>query len=86
MNQEYAGMNVNFVLRSTDYTVNSAWASAQPQSQTEYNMKNALRQGSYADLNLYFLSNLGGGLLGVCYFPRKSSPPFTHFHAESTAC
>lgn len=28
--------------------------------------------GSYADLNLYFLSDLGGGLLGFCYFPLSS--------------
>jgi len=32
-------------------------------------MKTALRRGGYRDLNLYFLSDLGGGLLGFCYFP-----------------
>lgn len=36
-------------------------------------MKTALRQGTYADLNLYFLSDLGGGLLGFCYFPDTVS-------------
>lgn len=32
-------------------------------------MKQALRQGSYRDLNLYFLSDMPDGLLGFCYFP-----------------
>ena len=32
-------------------------------------MKSTLRQGNYGDLNVYMLSNLGGGLLGVCPFP-----------------
>lgn len=41
----------------------------------------ALRKGSYADLNMYFLSDLGGGLLGICNFPAaagatKSSSTF----------
>lgn len=35
-------------------------------------MKKALHKGTYADLNLYFLSDLGGGLLGFCYFPESS--------------
>ena len=37
----------------------------------EYEMKSTLRQGNYGDLNLYFLSDLGGGLLGVCPFPTS---------------
>ena len=32
-------------------------------------MKTSLRKGSYADLNLYFLSNIENGLLGICRFP-----------------
>lgn len=34
-------------------------------------MKHHLHRGDYANLNLYFLSNLdnGQGLLGQCYFP-----------------
>ncbi|EME42652.1 hypothetical protein DOTSEDRAFT_64422 [Dothistroma septosporum NZE10] len=32
----------------------------------------AFSLGFYADLNLYFLADLGGGLLGFCYFPEVS--------------
>jgi hypothetical protein len=47
-----------------------AWASGED----EVAMKSALRRGSYADLNLYFLSNLGDGTLGFCYFPKNIAP------------
>lgn len=35
-------------------------------------MKKALRQGNYKTLNVYF-QNLGGGLLGYCYYPTTKS-------------
>lgn len=38
-------------------------------STAETEMKQALHQGSYSDLNLYFLSDMPDGLLGFCYFP-----------------
>lgn len=41
----------------------SLWISA------DSNKQPALRKGNYADLNVYFLSDLGGGLLGICNFP-----------------
>lgn len=34
-------------------------------------MKTALRQGTYADLNLYFISSMD--YLGYCYFPTDTS-------------
>lgn len=34
-------------------------------------LRKALRKGNYADLNIYFLSDLGGGLLGICNFPSS---------------
>lgn len=34
-------------------------------------MKRALRQGSYSDLNVYFLTGLNG-VLGYCYYPVAS--------------
>ena len=36
-------------------------------------MKDALRKGTYADLNLYVLSDIGPLLLGVCRFPQNTS-------------
>ena len=69
MNQAYASSNIQFTLRSTDFTVNARWAAAGQDTAAESEMKEALHKGTYSDLNLYFLSNLGDGLLGFCYFP-----------------
>jgi len=72
MNTYYNPWNISFTLADTDYTVNNNWAAAGAGTNAELNMKRALRQGGYRDLNLYFLSDLGGGLLGFCYFPRDN--------------
>ncbi|MCJ1314575.1 hypothetical protein MMC25_008257 [Agyrium rufum] len=70
MNSAYAPANVKFTLVSSDFTVNNNWATGNYDSQ----MKPALRKGTYKDLNVYFLSDLGGGLLGICNFPTNASP------------
>lgn len=62
-------MGVSYTLRATDFTVNNNWAAAGQGSSAERQMKQALKRGSYGQLDLYFLSDLGGGLLGFCYFP-----------------
>ncbi|CAK4031126.1 Extracellular metalloprotease [Lecanosticta acicola] len=72
MNDAYSGWGVTFNTVAINFTVNDAWASAAMESDEEYDMKAALRQGSYADLNLYFTSDLPDGLLGFCYFPVDS--------------
>lgn len=72
MNSRYSKMGVTYTLVSTDFTVNDAWASASDGSSAEYSMKSALHKGTYADLNLYLTSDLGGGLLGFCYFPESA--------------
>ncbi|KAI5359025.1 Putative peptidase M43, pregnancy-associated plasma-A [Septoria linicola] len=69
MNDAYSSFGISFNTQAIDITVNNAWAAAGQGSSAERQMKQNLRQGSYADLNLYFLSDLGGGLLGFCYFP-----------------
>lgn len=71
MNTAYEVTGYSFNLVDTDFTTNDEWAAAEYGSNTEAEMKKALKQGSYADLNLYFLSDLGGGLLGFCYFPQE---------------
>ncbi|KAI1128645.1 metalloprotease [Nemania abortiva] len=68
MNSAYAPHGISFNLVSSDWTVNSNWAA----DGNEQAMKKALRKGTYSDLNIYFLGNLGGGLLGYCYFPTSS--------------
>ena len=58
-----------------DRTTNSRWYNLRQGSRNEREMKNALRQGSADDLNVYS-ANLQGGLLGWATFPSSyaSSP------------
>jgi len=76
LNQAFGGSTggVNtgfqFSLVSTSRTNNSAWYTAGPGSSAESQMKNALRQGTADDLNIY-ISNPGGGLLGWATFPSS---------------
>ena len=72
MNSAYAAAGFTFNLVGTSFTVNDAWAAAGQSSSAELAMKTALHQGTYDTLNLYFLSDLGGGLLGFCYFPEAN--------------
>jgi hypothetical protein len=69
LNDAYAP-NWTFNLVSTDYTNNSTWFNAGYGTSAETQMKNALRQGSADDLNIY-TSNPGGGLLGWATFPSS---------------
>lgn len=72
INDAYSSTGYSFNLVGTDFTSNDQWAAAEYGSNEEAAMKRALKQGSYSDLNLYFLSDLGGGLLGFCYFPQDN--------------
>ncbi|GIZ41295.1 hypothetical protein CKM354_000460600 [Cercospora kikuchii] len=74
MNEAYASARFAFKTISIDYTVNDAWASALD-GPLEVEYKTKLRKGGYDDLNLYFLSDLGNGLLGFCYFPEPFASP-----------
>ncbi|KAL9634290.1 MAG: hypothetical protein Q9204_003055 [Flavoplaca sp. TL-2023a] len=68
LNRSYGPSGIAFTLAGTDFTVNDQWATGNYDSA----MKPALRKGTYKDLNVYFLSDLGGGLLGVCPFPTNA--------------
>ncbi|KAF2213571.1 hypothetical protein CERZMDRAFT_120818 [Cercospora zeae-maydis SCOH1-5] len=72
MNDAYSSMGFSFKLAGSDFTIQDDWAAASAGGDEESQMKEALHMGSYADLNLYFLSDLGDGLLGFCYFPTES--------------
>ncbi|KAM3070215.1 hypothetical protein ACMFMG_010052 [Clarireedia jacksonii] len=78
MNEDYAAYGIQFNLVSTDYTVNSAWAS----DGAELTMKKALRKGTYADLNVYFQYSLGDGILGYCYFPTTATSGSNDFYYD----
>ncbi|KAJ3098865.1 hypothetical protein HDU97_003678 [Phlyctochytrium planicorne] len=76
LNDDYKG-NVKFVLKATDRTKNSGWfKNAAPDTTQQTAMKNALRKGGAADLNVYtvgFTSGSGQGLLGYATFPSDYS-------------
>eukprot|EP01115_Flamella_aegyptia_P003532 TRINITY_DN16171_c0_g1_i2.p1 TRINITY_DN16171_c0_g1~~TRINITY_DN16171_c0_g1_i2.p1 ORF type:complete len:154 (+),score=17.97 TRINITY_DN16171_c0_g1_i2:105-566(+) len=66
LNAAYAPTGWQFNLVAVDRTINSAWFTGCAGT-SESAMKNALRRGTAADLNLY-TCNPGGGLLGVGRF------------------
>jgi hypothetical protein len=68
----YGSAGFDFNLVSTDTTANDAWYTVTPSSTAEAQMKNALRQGTADDLNMYF-ANIGQGLLGWATFPSSYS-------------
>ncbi|KAI1469882.1 Metalloprotease [Daldinia caldariorum] len=78
MNADYGAHGITFNLVDTDWTVNSNWAA----DGDEITMKRALRKGTYSDLNIYFLGDLGGGLLGYCYFPGNFAEGSTDFYLD----
>lgn len=78
MNDSYGPWSITFRVLSTDFTTNNNWATGNYDTQ----MKPALRKGTYADLNVYFLSDLSGGLLGVCNFPTDAPRGSTQFNRD----
>ncbi|KAL8721247.1 MAG: hypothetical protein Q9225_002024 [Loekoesia sp. 1 TL-2023] len=78
MNKAYNPSGISFTLVSSDFTTNDNWATGNYDSQ----MKPALRKGTYKDLNVYFLSDLGGGLLGICNFPTNASPGSSTYNQD----
>ncbi|HUQ05736.1 MAG TPA: zinc metalloprotease, partial [Kofleriaceae bacterium] len=69
LNSAYASTGWQFQLVSTDRTTNASWYACSGGT-CETQMKNALRQGSADDLNIYS-NNMGGGLLGWATFPSS---------------
>ncbi|MBA3394470.1 MAG: zinc metalloprotease [Deltaproteobacteria bacterium] len=69
LNSAFAATGWQFSLAGTTTTANNAWYTCSGGT-CETEMKNALRQGSADDLNMY-LNNMGGGLLGWATFPSS---------------
>ena len=78
MNEDFAPSGVSFTLKGTTRTVNSSWAF----NDEELEMKTALRQGDYKTLNVYFLTDLGSGLLGYSTFPDHFEPSSEGFYLD----
>ena len=68
LNAAYSGTGWNFNLAGVTRTTNTTWFNNCASSTTETQMKNALRVGTAATLNIYSC-NPGGGLLGWATFP-----------------
>jgi len=66
---KYGGDNTGFkfTLAGVDYTENAAWYLAGPGSTAEAGMKQTLKLGSSADMNVYTTS--GNAYLGWAYYP-----------------
>ncbi|KAK3681370.1 hypothetical protein B0T22DRAFT_388120 [Podospora appendiculata] len=77
MNSAYAPHGIAFVLKGTDRTINTSWAS----DGAELAMKKALRKGTYRSLNIYFQKAIGGNL-GYCYFPTTAAVGSNNFYLD----
>ncbi|SPO01474.1 related to Extracellular metalloprotease MGG_08041 [Cephalotrichum gorgonifer] len=75
MNDDYRDSGFSFFHADTTRTVDPDWATNSLDPSTDMDMKGSLRQGSYADLNIYLLKGLitndGKNVLGRCYFPMS---------------
>ncbi|KAL1690067.1 hypothetical protein GGG16DRAFT_125950 [Schizophyllum commune] len=75
LNEDYEDTGLTFVLANTTRTVNETWfKTVGPDTDVQTDMKNQLRQGDEAALNVYtvgFQSGTGAGLLGYSTFPSS---------------
>lgn len=69
LNKAYNPIGITFTLVNTSFTTNDAWAIGDGTGMDD--AKKALRVGTYKDLNLYFHSDLTGGILGTCTLPSQ---------------
>jgi hypothetical protein len=74
LNKAYKDTGFSFKLLDTTWTANDAWAIGATEDDIMA-MKKELRKGKYATLNLYFMSDLAGSILGVCSMPSEISDP-----------
>jgi hypothetical protein len=77
LNEAYKPYDISFNLINVTWNTNDAWAVGNKPDDDD--MKKTLRQGSYRTLNLYFQTDLVGGVLGRCTLPSavangKSDP------------
>ncbi|KAF2734175.1 zincin [Polyplosphaeria fusca] len=77
LNEAYKDYGISFNLVNVTWNTNNDWAVGNKDADTA--MKKALRQGTYRTLNIYFQTDLAGGVLGRCTLPSdvangKSDP------------
>lgn len=70
MNDAYAPNGFNFTVKGLKFHVNDDWASAEYNSLSEARLKKETRLGTYADLNLWFISDMDEEITtGYCRHP-----------------
>ena len=69
LNNAYKDYGISFNLLNVTWNTNAKWAVGEKDDDTE--MKKTLRQGTYRTLNLYFQTDLSGGVLGRCSLPSN---------------
>lgn len=84
MNKAYSPYGINFNLINVSITANDTWAVAEGPDMDA--MKQALRAGSYADLNLYFHSDLYDNILGTCTLPSLVTAGTLRAQYNSDGC
>lgn len=72
LNESYKPYGISFNLINVTWTTNDKWAMGATTDDDD-EMKQTLRQGTYNTLNLYFQTNLSGGVLGRCTLPSQLS-------------
>lgn len=86
MNTAYNPYGISFVLDpNVTFTTNDAWSIAGTDADITA-MKSALRAGTYADLNIYFHTDLAGGNLGTCTLPSLVPPGAAPSMYNSDGC
>ncbi|KAG6037783.1 hypothetical protein E4U41_004738, partial [Claviceps citrina] len=81
LSADYELTGFRFKLVNTTRTVNRRWADFKHETE----MKKALRQGDYRDLNLYFVDNLlpyGDTSFGRTQYPRDAPPDSDFFFLD----
>jgi hypothetical protein len=69
LNEAYKDYGIQFDLINVTWNTNDAWAVGDKDA--DLAMKKALRQGTYKTLNIYFQTDLSGGVLGRCTLPSN---------------
>lgn len=78
LNDDFSKYGWVFNLKDIDWTVNSQWAT----NGDSMGMKRKLRKGNYATLNLYFITDIGQGNTGYCFYPTSVSQGSEDFYRD----
>jgi Pregnancy-associated plasma protein-A len=81
MNTAYKSTGFQFKLISTTWNANNSWATG-----TDPTMQATIRQGQYGVLNIYFLTNMTGSILGQCSMPTNVGSTPTEAQISPDGC